>query len=64
MSTTNQKKFLDQTPIQKFFSGRFFIRNLKHPATDTTISILELGCGEGYLLEQVHRRLPTIPGLG
>lgn len=64
MSTTNQKKFLDKTPIQQFLVGGFHQKFVETLVATTPTSILELGCGEGYLLEQIHRRLPDVKALG
>lgn len=64
MATTNQKKFLDQTPIQQFLVGGFHHKFLNVLTGVQPSSVVELGCGEGYLLEQIHRRLPTTPMLG
>lgn len=64
MSTTNQKKFQDQAPIQQFLVGGFHTKFISALVDLTPTSILELGCGEGYLMEQMYRRLPNVPMLG
>lgn len=64
MSTTNQQKFLNRTPIQQGLIGNFHRLFLNTLASVQPQSILELGCGEGYLLDTIHRRLPTVPLLG
>lgn len=64
MSTTNQKKFLNNTPIQKFLVGGFQQKFVEAIAQTSPTSIIELGCGEGYLLNQIHRRLPSLKLLG
>ncbi len=64
MSTTNQKKFLNQTPIQQFLVGGFHEKFVNVLARTAPTSILELGCGEGYLLEKIYHRLLHVKLLG
>lgn len=64
MATTNQKKFLDQTPVQRTLVGRFHHRFLQVLSELQPTSILEAGCGEGYLLSAMHRQLPELPMVG
>lgn len=64
MSTTNQQKFLNQSPIQQQLIGNFHRRFLSLLTSVQPTSILEMGCGEGYLLDSIHRQIPTIPLLG
>jgi len=64
MSTTNQQKFLNQAPIQQFLVGGFHHKFVQAAAAVQPTSILELGCGEGYLLNQLHQKLPTVKMLG
>lgn len=64
MSTSNQRKFLDQTPIQQGLIGNFRRQFLATLTSVQPTSILELGCGEGYLLNQINKRLPDVPLLG
>lgn len=64
MSTTNQQKFLNQTPIQQGLIGNFHRRFLKTLSAVQPTSILEVGCGEGYLLNQINKKLPDVPLLG
>jgi ubiquinone/menaquinone biosynthesis C-methylase UbiE len=64
MATTNQKKFLNNTPIQQGLIGNFHRQFLDVLSEVQPTSILELGCGEGYLLSKIHERLPAVPILG
>ncbi len=64
MSTTNQQKFLNQTPIQQGLIGNFHRQFLATLVSVQPTSILELGCGEGYLLNKIHQQLPATPMLG
>ncbi len=64
MSTTNQQKFLNQTPIQQGLIGNFHKKFLATLGSVQPESILELGCGEGYLLQKINERLPLVPKLG
>lgn len=64
MATTNQQKFLNQTPIQQGLIGNFHTRFIRVASDIQPKSILELGCGEGYLLSQLHQHFPSVPMLG
>ncbi|MBI3572874.1 MAG: class I SAM-dependent methyltransferase, partial [Candidatus Kerfeldbacteria bacterium] len=64
MSTTNQKKYLGSNPVQQWFLRRFLDRLVDMIASQQPVSILEVGCGEGYLLNQIHERLPDVKKQG
>ena len=64
MATTNQEKFLNQTPIQRKLVGQFHKKFLGILAGLHPESILELGCGEGYLMSKMHQQLPHVPMVG
>lgn len=64
MTSTNQNKFQDQTPIQQTLVGKFHRKFVNVLAEIKPVSILELGCGEGYLMEQINLRLPGVNLLG
>lgn len=59
MSTSNQKKFQDQNPIQRLLIGRFRRQVTQVLTTIQPRSILEVGCGEGYLLSVLHQEFPA-----
>lgn len=60
MSTTNQQKFQSEHPVQKFLIGRFHRRFVKALRDIAPASILEVGCGEGYLLNTIRAAFPDI----
>lgn len=64
MSTTNQQKFLNQTPIQLKLVGQFHKKFMKVLSGLSPETILELGCGEGYLLSKIHEQMPGVSKLG
>lgn len=64
MSTTNQQKFLNQAPIQKKLIGQFHEKFITVLSGLQPSSVLEVGCGEGYLLSKIHDALPDVPLLG
>lgn len=64
MSTTNQQKFQNQHPIQQRLIHQFHQRFLQVLVPLQPKRILEVGCGEGYLLEKIHRAVPTAEMLG
>jgi SAM-dependent methyltransferase len=64
MKTTNHQKFETKNPVAKGLIGRF------HKTVTATIAdlqpgnLLELGCGEGFFLDALKKRLPDLPVLG
>lgn len=64
MSTTNQQKFENQNRIQQKLIGGFHAKFLDVLAKAQPKSVLELGCGEGYLLTKIAQAYPSIPLLG
>lgn len=57
-SSTNQAKYVSPNPLRKMFLLPFQNRFLAAVVSVKPKDILEVGAGEGYLLEQIHRRLP------
>ncbi len=64
MTSTNQHKFQDRNPVQRTLVGQFQRKFLNVLQSVQPQSVLEAGCGEGYLLDQIHRRLPQVTLLG
>lgn len=64
MMTTNQEKYVSANPLRKLFLGPFQRRFLDVLAGAQPTELLEIGAGEGYLLDAIHRRLPQTRLLG
>lgn len=64
MKTTNHQKFETANTVVKGLIGQFHKKITAAIADLHPTNILELGCGEGFLLEAIHRRLPSVPLLG
>jgi ubiquinone/menaquinone biosynthesis C-methylase UbiE len=64
MITTNHQKFENPNPIQKFLIGRFHHQISEAIAGLQPGNLLELGCGEGFFLNALKKRLPDLPVLG
>ncbi len=62
--TTNQQKFETTNTVVQGLIGKFHGKITRAIADLRPTNILELGCGEGFLLEAIHRRLPGVPSLG
>lgn len=55
ISTDNYKKHTTQNPIQKFFINNFLKKILNEAAKLKPKSILDVGCGEGFILENLRK---------
>lgn len=64
MPTTNHQKFINPNPIQRRFISDFQRKFLGILTEIKPQSILEMGCGEGFLLSSIKKRFPSIPLLG
>ncbi len=64
MLTTNHQKFETKNVAVKGLIGQFHKKITQAIADLHPTNVLELGCGEGFLLEQIHRRLPDVTLLG
>lgn len=64
MMTTNQLKYESGNPLRKIFLRPFQRRFLTVLETIRPMDLFEVGAGEGYLLEQIHRRLPDVRLVG
>lgn len=64
MSTTNRQKFETGNPAVQGLIGRFHQRITKLIAAHQPVNLLELGCGEGFLLQVIRQRLPDLTVLG
>lgn len=64
MSTTNQQKFENMNPVQQRLIGRFQEKLLEAVKPLQPESVLELGCGEGFLLSRIKKEFPHVPMLG
>jgi len=58
MTSTNQAKYTDGVKIRNIFLRPFQRRFVNAVAALEPTSLLELGTGEGYLLNEIHQRLP------
>ncbi|MBI4092999.1 MAG: class I SAM-dependent methyltransferase [Candidatus Kerfeldbacteria bacterium] len=64
MTTTNQAKFTDQNPIQQWLIRHFQQRFIALLKTVQPRSILEVGCGEGYLLNVLRQEFTNVNARG
>ena len=58
MITTNQQKFENNNPVQQWLIRRFQNKLISNLTAVKPQSILEVGCGEGFLLNVLARRFP------
>ena len=56
MITTNQQKFATKNVAVKGLISTFHKKITAAIADLQPVNVLELGCGEGFLLDQIHRR--------
>lgn len=64
MATTNRQKFETGNTVVQGLIGRFH-KNISALIADVQpTNLLEVGCGEGFFLAAVKRRLPELPVLG
>lgn len=54
LSTDNYKKHTTQNPVQKFLIDNFLSTLLKEATKLRPRSILDVGCGEGFILEKLR----------
>ncbi|MBI2984490.1 MAG: class I SAM-dependent methyltransferase [Candidatus Kerfeldbacteria bacterium] len=64
MATTNRQKFATGNVVVQRLINRFHHQISNLVAELQPQNILEVGCGEGFLLDVLHRRLPEVPILG
>lgn len=64
MKTTNHQKFVNSNPVQQGLIGKFQRHFLSVLGSVQPQSILEMGCGEGFLLSSIKKQFPNIPLLG
>lgn len=64
MATTNRQKFETKNTVVRGLIGRFHQKIASVVADLEPKNILELGCGEGFLLNALRQRLRDIPMLG
>lgn len=55
LSTDNYKKHTTQNPVQKFLINNFLAAFLKEAGKLNPQSILDVGCGEGFTLENLRK---------
>ncbi len=60
MITTNHQKFVNPNPVQRRLIGKFQRTFLSVLDSVKPQSILEMGCGEGFLLSAIQKKWPTI----
>lgn len=54
-TTTNFRKHTSSNPIQKYFIERFYASIFESVRTINPTTILDAGCGEGFMLERFRR---------
>lgn len=64
MKTTNHEKFETKNIVAKGLIGRFHETVTKTIADVQPANLLEVGCGEGFFLNALKKRLPDLPVLG
>jgi len=64
MITTNQQKFENNNPVQQWLIRRFQNKLISNLTAVKPQSILEVGCGEGFLLNVLARRFPDCRLMG
>lgn len=64
MVTTNHQKFINSNPVQRSLIGKFQRQFLSILSSIQPQSLLEMGCGEGFLLSSIRKRYPLLPLLG
>ncbi|MEK7636785.1 MAG: class I SAM-dependent methyltransferase [Patescibacteria group bacterium] len=64
MNTTNQRKFTDPNPLKHWYIRRFQQRFVSLLQNLNPQSVLEVGCGEGYLLTAIALAVPSAALLG
>lgn len=64
MSTTNQEKYVSANPLRKIFLHPFQRRFVRAIQQLQPSELLEVGAGEGYLLEAIRQRLPQVRLVG
>lgn len=62
--TTNQQKYESSNPLRKLFLRPFQQRFLQVITDLQPTDLLEVGAGEGFLLEKIHHSLPTVRLVG
>lgn len=64
MPTTNHQKFINPNPLQQRMIASFQRKFLSLLGSVQPQSVLEMGCGEGFLLSSIKKRFSNIPLLG
>ena len=64
MSSTNQQKYESFNPLRQMFLQPFQRNFLQTLVTLHPSNVLEVGAGEGFLLDKIHRRIPQANILG
>lgn len=64
MTSTNQHKYESPNPLRKMWLRPFQKKFTGAVAALQPASLLELGSGEGFLLNELHQHLPTTKFLG
>jgi SAM-dependent methyltransferase len=60
----NQQKHLNPNPLQRFFLDRFH-HKITNLVQQTGVSyLLDAGCGEGFVIEQLHRQNSALAIIG
>ncbi|MCK5721919.1 MAG: class I SAM-dependent methyltransferase, partial [Gammaproteobacteria bacterium] len=60
MNSFTYMKYRSRNPFQQLLIRRFFERCASLISKLEINSVLEVGCGEGFFLEQLHNRFPHL----
>ncbi len=58
--STNRQKYETGNPVVRWLLGRFLKQVVSQVSLREPARILDLGCGEGWVAEQLMRRLPNV----
>lgn len=62
--SSNANKYLSQNPLQRLVISRFLDAIGELVERQRPISVLDAGCGEGFVLNELRKRLPGVALMG
>ena len=62
--SSNAKKYLSKNPLQRLIISRFLDKVAMLVERQLPTSVLDAGCGEGFVLNELRSRLPGVPFVG
>ena len=54
---SNARKYLNRNPLQRFIVSRFLRKVVELVESESPATVLDAGCGEGFLLNELRQRL-------